>query len=579
MIRHPWLVAAGGLLMAVPGLSAQSCPAPGAPAADETGAMAHVRYLADDALEGREVASPGAHCAGDYIAAHFQALGLEPAGDGGTYFESFPVRVGSSLGTGNVLGISGNTWVLGKGWTPFGFSATADVDGPLTYQGAGVERPSGEDVDSAALNRFAGQVVVLEAVGADETPGTFSTDPHLKASAAQSLGAAGVILLLSDGEALPSPDAERRPYLRVPVAAVGGDAAEAVRRAARAGEVVHMVTVVEPRTAQGRNVAALLPGSDPALAAEVVVLGAHYDHLGHGGEGSLAPDSHEVHNGADDNASGTGALLEAARIMSQGPRPRRPVLFLSFTGEERGLLGSAWYVEHPTVSLDSAVAMINMDMVGRLRDNTLTVYGMGTAQEWDGLVAEVNQAQAQPFQLSLLPDGFGPSDHSSFYGRGIPVLHFFTNTHAQYHRPEDDWQLINGPGLERVAEFAAAVAGRLAGTPERVAASLTPVAGAGQPQASGESSGRGYGPYFGSIPDMSPQDYGVRLSGVREDSPAARAGLEAGDILIRFGGEEVADLYGFTYALRDRKPGDRVEVVVLRDGQRITMYAVLGERR
>jgi hypothetical protein len=532
------------------------------------------------------VASPGARCAADYIAARFGELGLEPAGMDGTFVQTFPVRVGSVVASGNELGISGKSYETGKGWQPYGFSGSGAARGPLAWGGEALARPAppaeGDAPDPAAPDELAGTIVVLEGRTTGAAPGSLAADPHFKASVAQTRGAAAVMILLAPGDALPEAADERRPFLRIPVVAVAPEHADEVRAAARAGEQAELVAALEPRMAEARNVVALLPGSDPARSAEVVVVGAHFDHLGRGGAGSLAPDSHEIHNGADDNASGTAALVEAARRLAGGPPPSRPVLFIAFSGEERGLLGSAHFVAEPTVPLERAVAMINMDMVGRLRDNTLTVYGMATAAEWETIVAEANAAGPEAFTLSLLPDGFGPSDHSSFYGRGIPVLHFFTNTHTEYHRPEDDWDTINGEGLDRIAALVADVTARLAGTPERTALALTAQAGAGEPPAAGAaeaSSGRGYGPYFGSIPDMSPVDYGVRLSGVREDSPAERAGLRAGDVLVRFGGAEVSDLYAFTYALRDRKPGDRVEVVVERDGRRITMYAVLGERR
>jgi hypothetical protein len=565
--------ALGGLLVSTNGAAAQSCPqAPGLATAD---ALAHVRYLAADALEGRDVASAGERCAGDYLAAVLDGLGLEPAGADGTWFQPFAVRVGSRLGNGNALGISGSRYEAGKAWVPFGFSPTARVDGTLFYAGSEVSRPDDEPAPQAE-DELAGRLVVVEAAGVGDAR---ATDPHFAATVAASRGAAAVLVLLGPGAELPAPGEERRPFIRIPVAAVHAAAADEIREAARRGARAELSTDVGPSTVEARNVVALLPGRDPGRAHEVVVVGAHYDHLGRGGEGSLAPDSRDIHNGADDNASGTAALLEVARRLAEGPAPERPVLFLAFSGEERGLLGSAHYVAQPTIPLDDAVAMLNMDMVGRLRNNTLTVYGMATAAEWEALVREVNAERPRPFELSLLPDGFGPSDHSSFYGAGIPVLHFYTNTHSEYHRPEDDWQTIDGPGLDRIAGYVADVTGALAGAAGRDVVALTPQAGAGRPATGEAASGRGYGPYFGSIPDMAPIDFGVRLSGVREDSPAERAGLRAGDVLVRFGGQEVADLYAFTYALRDRQPGDRVEVEVLRDGQRLTLYAVLGERR
>jgi membrane-associated protease RseP (regulator of RpoE activity) len=197
----------------------------------------------------------------------------------------------------------------------------------------------------------------------------------------------------------------------------------------------------------------------------------------------------------------------------------------------------------------------------------------------------VNEEVAQSLRLSLAPDGFGPSDHSSFYGKGIPVLHFFTNTHADYHRPTDDWELINREGLQLVADMVAGITRRLTGTSQITATGLTPIEGgggahAGLPPSSSDDAPTtsGYGPYFGSIPDMTPLEFGVRLTGVREDSPAEKAGVRAGDIVVEFGGQEVSDLYAYTYALREHAAGDEVTVVVLREGERVTLTAVLVSR-
>ncbi|MEQ9570301.1 MAG: M28 family peptidase [Longimicrobiales bacterium] len=569
------VLAAGAASCTAPETAGSDCPDPTSLAEGQAGTMAHVRYLADDALEGRDVASAGERCAATYIVDRLDAAGLEPAGLDGTWMQPFEVRTGSRLGDDNALVVAGEETTLGGDWAPFGFSGTGRVEAPLIHVAG--DLPADSTEAAAALE---GRIVVLDGVDADAPAGSLPADPHFRASVARNRGAAAVVVLYPDGADLPALDGERRPFLPIPVVAARGARADAIRAAAEAGQPATVAAAVEPAVGEARNVVALLPGSDPERAAEVVVVGAHYDHLGHGGDGSLAPDSREIHNGADDNASGTAALLEVAARLADGPAPARPILFIAFSGEERGLLGSAHYVRNPTVPLDDAVAMLNMDMVGRLRDNTLTVFGMVTAPEWESLVRGVNEARDAPFQLALLPDGYGPSDHSSFYGAGIPVLHFFTNTHTEYHRPVDDWDTLNGEGLDRIADLVADIAGTVAGSGTTRVATLTPVESQPPaPAAEGEESARGYGPYFGSIPDMAPTDYGVRLSGVREGSPAERAGLQAGDVLVRFGDTEVTDLYAFTYGLRDAAPGDRVEVVVERDGQRLTMYAVLGERR
>lgn len=406
-------------------LSAQTCP----PAADLTRGLdetvATVRFLADDALEGRLAGSPGERCAADFIVARMSALGLEPAGTAGTWFQDVPL----------------------------------------------------------VANAHAG----------------------------------------------------------------GHEAADAV----------------------GRNVVGILEGSDPAVRDEVIVIGAHYDHLGLGGAGSMAPGESAVHNGADDNASGVAALLDVAAELRSGPRPARSILFVAFTGEESGLLGSSHFARSPTVSLDRARAMLNMDMVGRLENDPLIVYGVGTAAEWTGVVQ--SHAAAEKIAVALQPDGIGPSDHTSFYLRDLPVLHFFTNTHEDYHKPTDDWQTVDGPGIERVARLVAAIARDVAATP----APLTLQRGAGQ-VAKAPSSGSGA--WLGTVPDFTPVERGVLLSGVTAGSPGAAAGMKKGDILIHLGGHDIADLQGFTDALSAHAPGDEVDIVVLREGREVRLRATLGRR-
>jgi len=568
--------------------SQAACPAPASLTQGFQGTLAHVRYLSDDALEGRATGTRGARCAAAYIGGVFEELGLEPAGADGSFFQRFDVQMGSILGSGNRLEIGGEALELNEAWTPLGFSASETLTAPLIYGGPGVSRPGAEEDSYTRLN-LEGKVVVVE--GGNPHSGEMGAgDPHFKATVAQGRSAAAVIVLLSEGQALPDPIMEERPSLRIPVLAISGAAAQRVRAAAEANRDARVTAVVEPRMVEARNVVALLPGSDPTLAREVVVVGAHYDHLGFGGDGSLAPDARAVHNGADDNASGTAAVMDVARQLSQGAtHPARSVLFMAFTGEEKGLWGSGHYVTEPLLPLENTVAMINMDMVGRLRENTLTVYGTGTAEEWNDLVETRNQAQGEPFVLSMIPDGFGASDHASFYGAQIPVLHFMTNTHSDYHRPEDDWELINAEGMDRVAAFVGDLTAQLSGsTAEADVMAVTLVEGTGNPHggmaaAAEEGEERpaspGYGAYMGTIPDMTPQDFGVRITGVREESPAAKAGLLGGDILIELGGTEISDLYAYTYALREHRPGDEVTVVVIRDGERMSFTAVLSQRR
>jgi Peptidase family M28/PDZ domain len=323
----------------------------------------------------------------------------------------------------------------------------------------------------------------------------------------------------------------------------------------------------------GKNVVGVLPGRDATLRNEIVIVGAHYDHLGPGRFGSLDPDSAGiVHNGADDNASGSSALIHIARKLHQAP-PARTVVFIAFSGEEAGLLGSGYYVKNPIFPLARTYAMVNMDMVGRLRNDRLLVYGAATAKELPGLLDSLNNDAH--FDLKASGDGWGRSDQSSFYGAGLPVLHIFTDLHEDYHRTTDDWEKINADGLAKVADFTTAVVRALANRRE-------PLTFVGVPPpvltASAASSSSGYGAYLGTVPDMSDNPGGVRLTGVRAGSPAEKAGLRGNDIILQIGDMPVADLQAMTNALRGHQPGDVVEIRIRRDGVERKLSATLGSR-
>jgi membrane-associated protease RseP (regulator of RpoE activity) len=324
----------------------------------------------------------------------------------------------------------------------------------------------------------------------------------------------------------------------------------------------------------GRNVIGVLPGHDPVLRNEAIIVGAHYDHLGLGGFGSLDPDSTgKVHNGADDNASGTAMLIEIAQRLAIAP-PARTVVFIAFSGEELGLLGSAYYVKQPVYPLSTTLAMINLDMVGRLRQKRLIVYGSRSAREFPKLLDSLNWYAG--FDLKAQGDGYGPSDQSSFYAAGRPVLHFFTDLHEDYHRTTDDWQKINVEGFGQVATFVTGLVTALANR----AGPLTLMASASA-MAAGTATDPpmpGYGAYLGTVPDMTDNPGGVRLLGVRAGSPAEKAGLRGDDIITRIGDTSVTDLEAMTQALRSHHPGDTVSVVVRRGNQTTTLQAVLGER-
>jgi hypothetical protein len=319
-----------------------------------------------------------------------------------------------------------------------------------------------------------------------------------------------------------------------------------------------------------RNVVAVIPGTVAALKGEIVVIGAHYDHLGQGGFGALDTTS-AIHNGADDNASGTAALLEIGRLLANR-RPGRTIVLVAFSGEELGTIGSSYFVQNSLPQpIDSLYAMLNLDMVGRLRNARLMALGSASAKEFPALLDSLNTPAK--FDLRASGDGWGPSDHAVFYATKRPVLHFFTDLHDDYHRATDDWDKLNIGGIVQVAQFVADVGLALANRP----GSLTFV-DAPRPQAT--AGGSGYGAYLGTIPDMTGGGVsdGVKISGVRAGSPAEAAGLQAGDVITTIGAKRVVNLYDMTDALRSHQPGDTVVIVTRRDGAERRLTAVLGKR-
>jgi Peptidase family M28/PDZ domain/PA domain len=328
---------------------------------------------------------------------------------------------------------------------------------------------------------------------------------------------------------------------------------------------------IENMRATVNNVLAYLPGRTD----EYVIIGAHYDHLGRGNFDSLAPSQiGQIHPGADDNASGTAGVLELARLLAlRKSELQRGILFASFAGEELGLLGSAAWVKNPTLPPEKAVAMLNMDMIGRIKDEKVYVGGVGTGSTFKGLL-EQEQAKSN-LKLEYSAGGYAASDHTSFVGKKIPVLFFFSGLHSDYHKPSDTWDKINAPSAAHLLELISDVGLQLADARERPAFNVVeerPVGGVG-------GGGGGYGPYFGSVPDFGQTENGVRFSDVRPGSPAAKAGFKAGDVLVQFGAKPINNLYDFTDALRRSKVGDVVEVKVLREGQPVTASVKLEQRR
>ena len=301
------------------------------------------------------------------------------------------------------------------------------------------------------------------------------------------------------------------------------------------------------------NVVGVLRGADPDLRGEAVVVGAHYDHLGRGVVGSLAPGTGAIHNGADDNASGVAGLLELAEAFAADP-PARSLVFLAFGGEELGTLGSQHWTKSPLWPLEETVAMVNLDMIGRMRD-ALTVYGTGTSSAWPTILDSLAAAGKAP-ELERVPDGYGPSDHAAFYGAGIPVIALFTGTHEEYHRPGDDPETIRARGTERVVRLAKALVAAVAAG--------RPIPFTRAPET--ERRAMAFDVALGVVPDYGHAGEGLALGSVRAGGPADAAGLEAGDVIVRLAGREVTDVYGYTEILSTLEAGEPVEVVWRRDG-------------
>jgi hypothetical protein len=301
------------------------------------------------------------------------------------------------------------------------------------------------------------------------------------------------------------------------------------------------------------NIIGIVPGIDPQLSDEAIVIGAHYDHLGFGSRGSLAPGEQAIHNGADDNASGVAVLLELAQHFVTEPTGRT-LVFIAFGGEELGTLGSQFYVAHPTWPIEQTVAMLNLDMVGRLREQ-VTVHGTGTSPVWPGILDDL---ESEELSLARVPDGFGPSDQSSFYGAKIPVLWFFTGAHEEYHRPSDDVGMINAAGAVEVGNLVSAITEEIAGSGLEIPYAVAPTT---QRRASAFSVG------LGVIPEYSFPGPGLKVASVRPGGPADAAGVSAGDVLLELADRKIDDVYGYTAVLSDLEAGVSYPLVYEHEGE------------
>lgn len=387
--------------------------------------------------------------------------------------------------------------------------------------------------------------------------------------------------------------------------------------------VVSFKTNFVKKQTEAYNIIGVLEGSDPVLKSETIVIGAHYDHLGKGGRSSLAINSTEIHHGADDNASGVSAMLELARLFAKEKKNKRTLVFIAFGGEEEGLLGSKFYVNDPAFPLAKTVVMINLDMVGRLNQDKLTIGGIGTASEWKNLITTksdklatrfINNAENQKgsyfklsnpiseedakklieakkavpimsngtlkaisetsslFQLSLNEDGFGPSDHSSFYSKQIPVLFFFTGTHSDYHKPTDTADKINYEGLLRITNFVGEIVKSIDQNPTRPTYT--------QAKSAMNMGGRtGFSISLGTVPSYVEGTDGLLIDGVRDDSPAAKTGLKAGDKIVKLAGRDIRNISDYIFVLGEMKAGEEYEIAIVRGGEKLTLKIVPAARK
>jgi len=596
------------------------------PAIQAEALLAHVKFLSADELEGRGNGTPGLERAAEYIADRFKAAGLQPGGTNGTWYQPFDLVTGLTVGKGNrlVLNAGGRSasFVLGETYYPLSATASESTrvpsaefaNVPIVFAGYGISAPAlsyddyaGVDVTGKAVLIFTHEPQEQDEKSRFEGKSFTSYATLLnKAMTARNRGAT-LVIAVSD----PSHDRDEAPFqgfardsqaedygipfLRVQrdqiapllrewkldAAAKEIDAAGTPRSRALAGATVDYAERLVKTRRTIRNVVGVLPGSHATRKDEAVVIGAHYDHLGLGGRHSLSPNlAGQIHNGADDNASGTAALIEIARSAAANrARFDRTMVFVAFAGEELGLIGSGQYVSNPAVALDRTAAMLNLDMVGRPRGRIM-VSGLDTAPEIDddlkAAAAAIEGLEVKRFQDGA---GVGSSDDTSFMLKKVPAIGFFSGFHSDYHRPTDDWPQIDGAGAASVANLAYELAARLSARENRpqYVANAAP-AGHGTSAAGDTGSVGGYGPYFGSVPDFADSDGGVKFAEVRENSPAAKAGLKAGDTMVSFDGKPIRTLFDFTYALREKKPGDEVEVKVMRGGEPIMAKVVLTTR-
>jgi Tol biopolymer transport system component len=564
--------------------------------------MRDIAWLADPAREGRGIGTQGLDQSGAWIESRFKTLGLVPAGDAGGYRQQFPVVTSVKADEATSVTIDGKA-LTNDDFTVLGYSPLkADVKGDVVLAGYGIVAQDAGIDDYAKLDVKKKVVVVRRfapeggKLGSTEAQRRYG-DIRRKAFTAREKGAAALVVVddpLPPEGAKPdwkAPDEAKLPALApegysdagLPVIVVKRKVGKPlVDRLVKKSKATASIRVELTPVSQGAfNVMGRVVAEpvDGKKLAGVVVVGAHYDHLGRGGRYSLAPMSDEPHVGADDNASGASVLLEVARETSlRKGQLKRDVVFVAFSGEEAGVLGSAHLVQRwgegskTRGKLDDVVAMLNMDMVGRMRENRLQVLGVETATEWKDLVQKACDANRVECRAS--GDGYGPSDHVSFYSAGVPVLHLFTGAHADYHKPSDTPDKINAAGAAQTGK----ICGDLAVAVSQSDKPLTFVPGV--PGGADHGDLRSFNASLGTIPDYGGPGAGkkgVLLAGVRPGGAADKAGLKKGDVLVRLGKSEVGSVEDLMFVLNASKPGETVPAVVVRDGKETKVEVTFQE--
>jgi len=514
----------------------------------------HIEYLASDELQGREAGTPEEKEAAEYISNQFSFIGMIAAGEDG-FYQDFDFLMGKNPGELEII-IDAKE-LLSESYFPMNFSANGEVAGELINVGFGIEAADLEYNDYQNAGNVSGKIVVFNISSPD------GIHPHSKylnyhglrdrVKIAKEKGASGVILINEDPTASDPDKNYTKKMARVEIPVLFINDPSILQDANQASLKVELFD--DER--QGRNVIGLINNE----SEYTVVMGAHYDHLGFGQHGGSLYRGEEiqVHNGADDNASGTAMLIELARTIKKEGPDNLNYLFIAFSGEEKGLLGANYFTKNPTIDLQKVTFMINMDMVGRLdtADYSIAINGVGTSPTWDSLI---NSITIPPLDINTTESGVGPSDQTAFYLADIPVLHFFTGTHENYHKPTDDIEYINYPGMMLVYQYILDLINSLSDDQKLVFTKTMD---------SNSRNAPSFTVTLGIVPDYMYDSGGVRIDGITDGKPAALAGMQKGDIVKKLGNYDIEDIYAYMDALGKFKKGDKVVATLLREQENI----------